>query len=213
MQAGIANDVSTGRIRAQDRCLGGALMAAAAVQMIAGLLHPEDSPAGMLQPLWQPLHVIFFVTLFVVLLAVIRIYGLIAPAGGWLDTLAIVLFALGIVGFEGLMLLEFAVFPQLAADNATRGLLDEASPLFAGLLGDSLFVTTVAFSAGGILFALSLLRRGGWPRWSSALLLTAPVLAFSPPLPLWAWQAGLVVFSIGLIDLGRNLWQRAGYAR
>jgi len=210
MQAGMASEVSTGRTKQRDRCLALALMAAAVVQMIAGLLHPEDSPAGMLQPLWQPLHVTFFVTLFVVLLAVIRIHGLVAPAGGWLDALAIVLFALGLVGFEGLMLLEFAVFPQLAANEATRSLLDETSPLFTGPLGDWLFATTAVFSVGGILFALSLLRHGGWPRWSSALLLTAPVVAFSPPLPLWAWQAGLVVFSVGLVGLGRNLWQRAG---
>jgi len=210
MQAGIANEVSTGQRQVQDRCLALALMAAAVVQMIAGLLHPEDSPVGMLQPLWQPLHVTFFITLFVILLAVIRIYGLVGSAGGWLDALAIVLFALGLVGFEGLMLLEFAVFPQLAANDATRSLLDESSPLFTGLLGDWLFATTVVFSVGGVLFALSLLSRPSWPRWSSALLLAAPVVAFSPPLPLWAWQVGLVVFSIGLIDLGRNLWQRAG---
>lgn len=209
MQASIPSETSAAQRKKLDRCLALALMVAAVVQLIAGLLHPVDSPAGMVQPLWQPVHMIFFVTLFVVLLAVIRIYGLVALHGGWLDAIAIVLLALGIVGFEGLMLLEFAVFPGLAANGATRSLLDENSVLFAGLLSPWLLATGVVFSVGGILFALSLIRSGEWPRWSSAVLLVAPVLAFSPPLPLWAWQVGLVVFSVGLADLGRSLWHRA----
>lgn len=191
-----------------DRCLGTALMAAAAVQLLAGLLHPEDSPAGMVHWLWQPLHMIFFFTLFVVLLAVLRIYG--RTSGDWLDSTAVVLFALGIVGFEGLMVLEFGVLPQLAASEATRGLLAETGPLLGGPLGTWLFATCVVFSVGGILFALSLIRSGAWPRWSSALLLISPAVAFSPPLPFWAWKIAFVIFSIGLGDLGRTLWQRGG---
>lgn len=209
MQASVPGETPAAQRKELDRCLALALIVAAAVQLIAGLLHPEDSPAGMVQPLWQPVHLIFFVTLFVVLLAVIRIYGLVAARGGWLAAVAIVLLAFGIVGFEGLMLLEFAVFPELAANSATRSLLDETSVLFEGLLGPWLLAIGVVFSAGGILFALSLIRSGEWPRWSSALLVVAPVLAFSPPLPLWAWQVGLVVFSVGLADLGRSLWHRA----
>lgn len=213
MQASIAHETSTARRQAMDRCLAAALMLAAVVQLIAGLLHPEDSPAGMVQASWVPLHLTFFFTLFVTLLAVIRIYGSIASRGGWLAAIAIVLFAYGLVGFEGVMLLEFGVFPQLAASDATRGLLDESGPLFVAMLGPWLMTTAVVFSIGGILFALSLIRDGGWPRWSSALLFVSPVVALSPPLPLWAWQAGLVVFSIGLADLGRTLWLRAGDSR
>ena len=213
MQANIAYRTSADQPQASERYLGLALIAAAIIQLVAGLLHPEDSPAGMVQPLWQPLHVVFFFTLFVVLLAVVRIYGLIASTGGWQGATAIVLLALGIVGFEGVMLLEFAVFPPLAANGSTRGLLDETGPLLAGLLGPWLYATAAVFSVGGILFAVALIRSGGWPRWSSALLLVAPVVAFSPPLPLWMWQLGLAVFSVGLADLGRTLWRRAGSHR
>lgn len=193
-----------------DRFLAVALIVAAVVQLIAGVLHPEDSPAGMAQPSWQPLHMIFFLTLFVVLLAVIRIYGSIAARGGWVAGVAIILFTFGIVGFEGLMLLEVGVFPQLAAADATRPLLSESGPLLAGPLGGWLVAAGVTFSVGGILFAVSLLRDGGWPRWAAALLLIAPVVAFSPPLPLWAWKVGFAVFSVGLAGLGTSLWHRAG---
>lgn len=210
MQASMIRETSTTQQQVMDRCLAGALMLAAVVQLIAGLLHPQDSPAGMVEPRWAPVHMIFFFTLFVMLLSMIRIYGSIASRGGWLAAIAIVLFALGFVGFEGVMVLEFGIFPGLAASEATRGLLDESGPLFAGLLGPWMMTTAVVFSVGGILFAISLIRDGGWPRWSSALLLVSPIVAFSPPLPLWAWQAGLVVFSIAVADLGRTLWLRAG---
>jgi hypothetical protein len=192
------------------KVLGITLILAAMAQTVAAVLHPEDSPAGMVQSIWIPVHTVFFLTLFVGLLAVIHIYGLISAKTGWLALGAVVLFALGIVGFEGLMLMEVGVFPVLAGSQATAGLVEMTGPLFTGRLGAWLLLIAVAFSVGSIAFGL-MLRSSGLPKWAGPLLVAAPLFAFSPPIPLIVAKVGLVVYGVGLAGLGWGLskltWQ------
>lgn len=208
MQATIESGTKASWLRVRDRYLGAAMIAASVVVVLAGLLHPEDSPVGMLEPIWGPLHTAFFFGLFVTLIGIFRVYGLISADSGWLGAGALVLFALGVVGFEGVMILEVGVFPVLAASEATRPLLGETSALFAGPLGMWLIGIALVFSVGAILFAISLFRARTLPRWAGPLLVVAPLFALSPPLPLWLAKVGLVVFfGGGIAGLGWGLWK------
>lgn len=193
--------------RTQERILGAAMIVAAVALAIAGLLHPEDSTAGMVMPLWIPVHTVFFLAIFVSLIGVIRVYALALPQSGWLGLVGFALFALGFAGFEGLMLLQATVLPVLAASDATRGLLEASGALMTGPLGIWLFCIAVSFSIGAILYGLMLLRVRDLPRWAGPLLVAAPLFAFEPPLPLWLAKVGLVIFSFGLIGLGLGVWK------
>jgi hypothetical protein len=186
------------------KVLGVLLVAAAAAQTVAGVLHPEDSPAGMVQSVWVPIHTVFFITLFISLLGVIHIYGLISTESGWLALATVVLFAFGIVGFEGLMLLELGVLPILANSEGTIGLLEMTGPLFAGPLGSWLVLIAIAFSLGSIAFGL-MLRSSGLPKWAGPCLGAAPLFAFSPPIPLVVAKVGLVIYGVGFAGLGWGL--------
>lgn len=195
--------------KTQDRLLGAAMIAAAAAQTVAGLLHPEDSPAGMVERIWGPVHIVFFISLFVVLIGIIRVYGLIASKSGWPGLAAVVLFSLGLIGFEGVMLLEASVVPVLAGSETTRNLLDETGPLMAGPLGVWFICIAVAFTLGAILFGVVWFHAKEPPRWAGPLLLSAPLFAFEPPVPLWLAKVGLVVFSAGITGLGWGVWKRS----
>jgi hypothetical protein len=128
-----------------------------------------------------------------------------APQTGWIGLAGFVLFTLGLAGFEGVMLLEAAVLPVLAASDTTRGLAEASGALMAG----PLVLIAAAFSLGAIAFGLTLLRAKDLPRWAGPLLAAAPLFAFEPPLPLWLAKAGLVVFSVGLSGLGWGVWKVA----
>jgi hypothetical protein len=194
----------------RDRALGAAMMVAAVLQAIAVILHPAETPEGMAQPIWGLVHVVFFLTLFVLLLAVVRLYGLIAGSTGWMGLAAMVVAALGVVIFESVMVLESGVMPVLASAETTRGLLDESGPLLNGTLGFWFMGAAILTSVGFIAFGLLLLRSPDLPRWAGPLLVVAPLFAFSPPLPDWLARIALVVFSVGMLGLGWGVWKLGG---
>jgi len=190
-----------------DKILGAAMIVAGVAMAVAGLLHPEDSPAGMVMPIWGPVHTVFYLAIFVSLIGVIRIYAIALPQWGWFGLAGFVLFALGTAGFEGVMLLEAAVMPVLAASDTTRGLTEMSGALMAGPLGMWFLFIAVTFSLGAILFSLMLLKVKELPRWAGPLLVAAPLFAFEPPVPLWLGKVALVVFSIGVVGLGWGVWK------
>jgi hypothetical protein len=192
-----------------DRILGAAMMVAGAAMAVAGAVHPEDSAAGMVVPIWGPVHTVFYLAIFVSLIGVIRIYALALPQWGWFGLVGFVLFALGIAGFEGVMLLEAAVMPVLAASDTTRALTEMSGALMTGPLGMWFLFIAVTFSLGAILFGLMLLKVRALPRWAGPLLVAAPLFAFEPPLPLWLAKIALVVFGIGVVGLGWGVWKLA----
>ena len=195
--------------KTQERVLGAAMIVAAVAMSVAGLLHPEDSSAGMVMPIWGPVHTVFFLAIFVSLIGVIRVYAIALPQSGWLGWVGFVLFTLGLVGFEGVMFLEAGVMPVLAASDATRGLTEAGGSLMTGPLGIWFLVIAVTFSVGAVFFGLMLVRVREMPRWAGPLLVAAPFIAFEPPLPLWLAKVGLVIFSIGFIGLGWGVWKLA----
>jgi len=190
-----------------ERMLGAAMIVAGVAMVVAGLLHPEDSAAGMVVPLWGPVHTVFYLALFVLLLGIIRVYAIALPQWGWFGLVGFVLFALGLVGFEGVMFLEASVMPVLASSDATRGLTEMSGALMAGPLGMWFLFIAVTFSLGAILFGLMLLKVRELPRWAGPLLVAAPLIAFEPPVPLWLAKIALVVFSIGVVGLGWGVWK------
>lgn len=192
-----------------ERMLGAAVIVAGVAMAVAGLLHPEDSAAGMVVPLWGPVHTVFYLALFVLLLGIVRVYAIALPQWGWFGLVGFVLFALGLVGFEGVMFLEASVMPVLASSDATRGLTEMSGALMAGPLGMWFLFIAVTFSLGAILFGLMLLKVRELPRWAGPLLVAAPLIAFEPPVPLWLAKVALVVFSVGVVGLGWGVWKLA----
>lgn len=207
MQSTTESSVVTSWRKTHERVLGAAMIVAGVAMSVAGLLHPVDSAAGMVMPIWGPVHTVFFLAIFISLIGVIRVYAIALPQTGWLGWIGFVLFTLGLVGFEGVMFLEANVMPVLAASDATRGLTEASGSLMNGPLGTWFFVIAVAFSLGAILFGLMLVRVRELPRWAGPLLVAAPLIAFEPPLPLWLAKVGLIIFSIGFIGLGWGVWK------
>ena len=96
MQISIESETASIQVLEGDRYLGLAMVVASIALIVAGILHPEDSPAGMINPVWGTVHSIFFLGLFISLIGVTRIYGLISTTFSWLGSIGFLLFALGI---------------------------------------------------------------------------------------------------------------------
>jgi hypothetical protein len=112
----------------------------------------------------------------------------------------------GTVWFAGLGLLSFAALPFIAAHTPALVAPDGAfwneppQPLFLVGLG--------FFAVGYIALGAAILRDGGLPRWSGALLIAGAVLTIPPPVvvpTVLILTAGGVLLGAGLAWLGYGL--------
>lgn len=121
--------------------------------------------------------------------------------------------AAGILGFAGFLLafggtaltvgaiwFEFYVVPELAA---------QAPDVATGELGFTGFALSFLIAAvGWVLFAISTLRAGVYPRLAAGLLLAGALVSF---VPLFAQvPATGLLLSVGIVVLGFFLWRRHG---
>ena len=169
----------------------GLLAIAAGVSLIVGtVIHPEEQESAA----WVPVHLLYFGTLMVVLLALIGIFARqLQPAG-----------RLGVAGFLTAFL------------GTAMVLLEGREHLFSPDFGDEenlrglwqLIVTSVVFSAGYIMLGVAIARVRVLPRVAGILLAVGgPLVAFSPPMPVYAVVIiASTLFGVGLAWVGYALW-------
>lgn len=172
------------------------------------LFHPPDDASSMATTTWTVVHILIGLGIALVLLGLVGSYVRQYQETGSLGLAGFVLAFLGLVFFSGALLFaEAYVLPQLASNPATASLIDPMGPLFAGPLGITFLVIGAGFTLGMFMYGLATWMAGVFPRWSGLFLIAgAPLVSFTPPLPLLAAQIGAVLLGIGSIWIGYSLW-------
>ena len=169
------------------RLSGLALIAAFALSLAGGLLHPivgheGHSTASISHPGFPVAHLLVFLGGAFLLIGLPGLYARIAPRVGILGLLGFALYFLANATIvQGFAAHEAFVGPLLASDPATSGVLAPDGALasstpFALLQG----VGGVALMLGMLLLGISIVRSRIFPRWAGALLAAAPVLLLVP---------------------------------
>lgn len=191
------------------RWSGLAFIVGGVLTAVAVLFHPtSDDPAAMASAAWMPVHVLIGLGIVVLLFGMMGAYARQAEEAGALGLVGFVMAFSGTVLFGGIILfLDGLVFPVLASGTATRGLLDMSGPLLSGPLNIVFLLASLDFGLGYILFGIATWMAGVFPRWAGALLVIgAPFLALTPPLPVYGAMVGAVILGISAVWIGYELW-------
>ena len=195
------------------RLSGLALMAAFALALAGGILHPViggDSHAApsLAQPLFPTAHLLVFLGEICLLFGLPGLYATIAPKTGLLGLLGFLLYFFANATLASFVTAyEAFVVPVLAADPATSALVDPGGAIpssapFAVLQG----VGGLVYMLGLVLLGIAVFRSGVMPRWTGALMAASPIFLLVP-VPEAPVLTGL------LIELPRGLAVAAmGYA-
>jgi hypothetical protein len=195
------------------RLSGSALMAAFALALTGGILHPViggDSHAApsLAQPLFPTAHLLVFLGEICLLFGLPGLYATIAPKTGLLGLLGFVLYFFANATLASFVTAyEAFVVPVLAADPATSALVAPGGAIpssapFAVLQG----VGGLVYMLGLVLLGIAVSRSGVMPRWTGALMAASPIFLLVP-VPEAPVLTGL------LIELPRGLAVAAmGYA-
>lgn len=170
-----------------ERLSGLALMAAFALSLAGGLLHPivgheSHSAASISHPGFPVAHLLVFLGGAFLLVGLPGLYARIAPRAGILGLVGFALYFLANATIvQGFAAYEAFVAPVLAADRATRGALEPGGALassapFALLQG----LGGAALMVGMLLLGISIVRSRVFPAWAGALLALAPVVLLVP---------------------------------
>lgn len=169
-------------------------------------LHPGlDSPEAALGKRWIMANTMFIVLLVLTLLGLVGLYARQSEKTGTLGFVGFLLSFISTALFVGAGTFDAYVVPVLTA--RARDLLDPAGPLLGGTLMPVFGLTGVCFAVGFVFFGIATFRAALLPRTAALLLIiSAPILGFSPLMPLIARTIGSVVFGLANIWLGYALW-------
>jgi hypothetical protein len=136
---------------------------------VAVALHPSN----MIDPVNIPVHLALYSAVMLIALGLPGLYVRQAERSGVVGLIGTVVLFFGLVFADPIhSVLEFTVVPVLAADPATRPLLDGPPP---GLMGP-LMIAVPVLLIGLIVTAISSVRAGIFPRWPAALGFAAVVM-------------------------------------
>ena len=169
------------------RLSGLALMAAFALALAGGILHPViggDSHAApsLAQPLFPTAHLLVFLGEICLLFGLPGLYATIAPKTGLLGLLGFLLYFFANATLASFVTAyEAFVVPVLAADPATSALVAPGGTIpssapFAVLQG----VGGLVYMLGLVLLGIAVFRSGVMPRWTGALMAASPIFLLVP---------------------------------
>jgi hypothetical protein len=183
---------------------GGILVAA------AYLLHPHHAtPAVVMGGFWLLVHVLF---VFSLLFGIFGLFAMIAyhgQQGGRLGFTGFLMAATGLILIFGLNYFETFIIPVVARE--APAFVDKyGAGETAGAVAYIFPLTGVLFIAGYVCLSIDFLRFRSLNHGGPILTIIG-VLVFgiglSGFLPMFVVKAGAVIFALGLIWLGRELWK------
>jgi hypothetical protein len=195
------------------RASGLAAIICGGLTILFWLLHPVagDPSASHNDAYWQALtsgryaavNASFLVIIVTSLLALPGVYARQHDAAGRYGFAGYVLAFIGTALFIGPGVFQAFVAPVLAADPATRPLLEQSGPLLSSPLAAVFAGGGMTFALGYILFGISIARAGRLPRAAGVMLaLSSPILGLSPLMPLWARATGSAIWGLANLWLG-----------
>ncbi len=169
-----------------------------AIGDLLGLVVDLENPLSATTASYTIVFFLYLLSTALLLLGLVGLYTSQSQAAGILGLVGFLVAFLGTVLLVGALWFELFITPALA---------EQAPELVGAELGLPGFILMVLFGAvGWVLFGVTTLRAGVYPRWAAVLLIVGGVLAFFP-LPL----AG-IIFSVAVAWLGFILFMGRGEA-
>ncbi len=169
-----------------------------AIGDLLGLVVDLENPLSATTASYTIVFFLYLLSTALLLLGLVGLYTSQSQAAGILGLVGFLVAFLGTVLLVGALWFELFITPALA---------EQAPELVGAELGLPGFILMVLFGAvGWVLFGVTTLRAGVYPRWAAVLLIVGGVLAFFP-LPL----AG-IIFSVAVAWLGFILFTGGGEA-
>lgn len=201
------------------RLSGLALMAAFALALTGGILHPViggDSHAApsLAQPLFPTAHLLVFLGEVCLLFGLPGLYASIASKTGLLGLSGFVLYFFANATLASFVTAyEAFIVPVLAADSATSALVAPGGAIlssapFAVLQGAGGLV----YMLGLVLLGIAVLRSRVMPRWTGALMAASPIFLLVP-VPEAPVLTGLLIElprGLAVAGMGYALFVRGG---
>jgi hypothetical protein len=169
------------------RLSGLALMAAFALTLMGGLLHPvigaeSHAAPSLTQPLFPTAHLLIFLGEICLLFGLPGLYARIAPRTGLLGLVGFVLYFFANAALASFVsAYEAFIVPVLAAEPATStlvvpdGIIPSSAP-FTVLQG----VGGLVYMLGLVVLGIAVFRSRVLPRWTGALMAAAPIFLLLP---------------------------------
>jgi hypothetical protein len=167
----------------------------------APVLHPEETPEGFASPVWVTSHFALYVGYVMIQLGLVGILMRQLRRAGRLGVLG---FAVAFVGV-GFTLMEGRDHTFSLPILRLSGLQSDNPDALPGLW--ELLLNATLFSVGHILLGAATWRARVFPRAAAALMAVgAPVLAFSPPIPITAVAlVGSALYGSAMVWIGYAL--------
>ena len=179
------------------RWSGGAAMAGGVLYALFMFFHPPNEPAGMDDALWVPVHVVWLVSIVLILLGLVGLYVRYADRMGSLGLVAFLVAFFGNALLVAGSFVDAFVLPTVALELPK---VFEAPPL---PLSIALTLTYVLFLLGYVLFGTVIIRSGVLPRWAGLLLAVgAPLFVVGVDTLQLITVLGAVLFGVGWAWLG-----------
>jgi hypothetical protein len=201
------------------RLSGLALMAALALALTGGILHPiigGDSHAApsLAQPLFPTAHLLVFLGEVCLLFGLPGLYASIAPKTGLLGLLGFVLYffanailASFVTAYEAFIVPVLAADPTTSALVAPGGAIPSSAP-FAVLQG----LGGLVYMLGLVVLGVAVFRSRVMPRWTGALMAASPIFLLLP-VPEAPVLTGLLIElprGLAVAGMGYALFVRGG---
>jgi hypothetical protein len=201
------------------RLSGLALMAAFALALTGGILHPViegDSHAApsLAQPLFPTAHLVVFLGEVCLLFGLPGLYTSIAPKTGLLGLLGFVLYffanatlASFVTAYEAFIVPVLAADPTTSALVAPGGAIPSSAP-FAVLQG----LGGLVYMLGLVVLGVAVFRSRVMPRWTGALMAASPIFLLLP-VPEAPVLTGLLIElprGLAVAGMGYALFVRGG---
>ena len=179
------------------RWSGLAAMAGGALYALFLFFHPPNEPSGMDDVLWVPVHVVWLVSIVLVLLGLVGLYVRYADQTGSLGLAAFVVAFLGNTLLVAGSFIDAFVIPVLALKFPV---VFEDPPV---PLSIALSLTYLLFVLGYVLLGTAIVRSGVLPRWAGLMLAVgAPLFAVGVATVQPLTVVGAVLFGVGWAWLG-----------
>ena len=201
------------------RLSGLALIAAFALALTGGILHPvvggdSHAASSLVQPLFPTAHLLIFLGEICLLFGLPGLYASIAPRARLLGLFGFVLYffanatlASFVSAYEAFIVPVLATDPATSALVAPGGAISSSAPF--ALLQE---VGGLAYMLGLVMLGIAVLRSRVMPRWTGALMAVAPVFLLLP-VPEAPVVTGLLIElprGLAVAGMGYTLFVRGG---
>jgi hypothetical protein len=198
----------------KNRSNGPALMIAGILFGTFMLFHPPNNPTGALNPIWAPIHLMWFISYLLILFGLIGIRSVLASESVRMGKPAWILSFLGTALSLPIAAWDAFIVPYLAVHAPEMITQVEETSMELPVLTFRLIVylTVIIFSLGFVLMGIAIIRSRVMPRIAGLMVLIGAPLFWLGAIIFSQGPTGNIVTIIGAVLFGFGIaW--FGYAQ